>query len=80
MNIVDRRSILLNSETMQNSLKNDSSQKKLVDYLLLLLIFIFFAVPLTGLSLHYYKFGMPPRLMGLLSFFWTLLKGLFDLI
>lgn len=72
------RSVLENSNARQNSVKNSSSPKKFIDYLLLLLIFIFFAVPLTGLSLHYYKFGLPLRLTGFLGFFWALLKGLFS--
>lgn len=79
MKSMNRVSTLENSKAMLVSANRGSYPKKFINYFLLLLIFIFFALPLTGLSLHYYKFGAPPRLMGFLSLFWSLIKGLFNL-
>jgi len=66
-----------NYKGIRNSAKNISSSMKLIDFLLLALIFTFFAVPIAGLSLHYYKFGMPSRLLGLISYLVILVKEFF---
>lgn len=41
----------------------------IIHYILFALILVFFAIPFAGLSLHYYKFGMPSRLLGFVDFF-----------
>ncbi|MGB9699848.1 MAG: hypothetical protein ACPL5I_10725 [Thermodesulfobacteriota bacterium] len=64
------------SKSFEKTTKNVSPPRKLIDYLLLFLIFMFFAVPITGISIHYYKFGIPSRLNGLISYLAMLVKEL----
>ena len=33
------------------------------------LIFVFFAIPFAGISVHCYKYGVPARFLGLIQFF-----------
>jgi|GEM_PF-3295298 len=73
-------STLENYKAIRNSAKNLSSSMKLIDYLLLALIFTFFVVPIAGLSLHYYKFGIPSRLLGLISYLVIIVKEFFGWI
>lgn len=69
----------LHQPQINRNLKKSCSFKiKLADSLLLLLIFIFFAIPITGLSWHYYKFGLPSRLQGIISFIFYSIKEIFN--
>jgi hypothetical protein len=60
---------LNNSQPFQQSAKKCLFRDNIADYILLALISVFFAIPFAGLSLHYFKFGVPPRLVGLVDFF-----------
>ncbi len=75
MKWVNNSQALGGSKMIRGSTKVISSSRKFIDYFLLLLIFIFFLVPLAGLSLHYYRFGLPPSLRGFFSFLTDFVKG-----
>ena len=44
-------------------------RKKIGQYIVIGLIFLFFAIPFAGISLHYYQYGVPARFLGLVQFF-----------
>ncbi len=61
------------SHSFQNSANRSPFvllREKIGDYVVVGLIFVFFAIPFAGLSLHYYKYGVPSRFLGLVQFFW----------
>lgn len=62
-------STLNNSRPFRKPAKKCLSRVNIADYILFALILVFFVIPFAGLSLHYFKFGMPPRLLGLVDFF-----------
>jgi len=44
-------------------------RRRIGEYIVIGLIFVFFAIPFAGLSHHCYKYGVPPRFVGLVQFF-----------
>jgi len=44
-------------------------RRKIGEYIVLGLIFVFFAIPFAGISLHCYKYGVPARFLGLVQLF-----------
>jgi hypothetical protein len=44
-------------------------RRKIGESIVLVLIFVFFAIPFAGMSLHCYKYGVPARFLGLVQFF-----------
>ena len=44
-------------------------RRKIGEYIVIGLIFVFFAIPFAGISHHCYKYGVPARFQGLVQFF-----------
>ena len=49
-------------------------KEKIKGYIVLGLVFVFFAIPFAGMFLHYHKHGVPPRFLGLVGFFSELIR------
>ena len=50
-------------------------REKIGGYVVLGLVFVFFAIPFVGISVHYHKYGVPPRFLGLVGFFSELIRS-----
>ena len=44
-------------------------KRKIGEYVVIGLIFVFFAIPFAGISHHCYKYGVPARFQGLVQIF-----------
>ena len=44
-------------------------KQRIMDYVVVSLILVFFSIPFAGLSVHYYKYGVPSRFLGLVQLF-----------
>ncbi len=44
-------------------------KRKIGEYIVLGLIFVFFSIPFAGLTFQCYKYGVPARFLGLVQFF-----------
>lgn len=66
------------TKAIRNSVPGKFSKIEFINYFLLTLIAIFFIIPITALSYHYYKFGMPARLQGVISFIFYYVKEMFN--
>ena len=44
-------------------------KEKVMGYIVIGLIFVFFSIPFAGLSVQYYKYGVSPRFLGLVHLF-----------
>jgi hypothetical protein len=42
-------------------------RRKIGQYIVIGLIFVFFAIPFAGISHHCYKYGVPARFLGLVQ-------------
>ena len=63
---------LVGSQPFQKSAQRRTSaplRGKIGESIVIGLIFVFFAIPFAGISLHCYKYGVPARFLGLIQFF-----------
>jgi hypothetical protein len=63
---------LVGSQSFQKLARKTPSaplREKIGQSIVIGLIFVFFAIPFAGISLHCYKYGVPARFLGLVQFF-----------
>jgi len=63
---------LVGSQSFQKVARKTPSaplREKIGQSIVIGLIFVFFAIPFAGISLHCYKYGVPSRFLGLVQFF-----------
>jgi hypothetical protein len=63
---------LVGSQSFQKVARKTPSvplREKFGRYIVIGLIFVFFAIPFAGISHHCYKYGVPARFLGLVQFF-----------